>query len=66
MAYLKRGRPEIFVAESEEEAKLLAERHYGCLVGVLERLPYGYTDEPFQQTLYGLQKGRTLSRDDLA
>ena len=49
--YLSEEDPEIFVAESEEEAKLQAEKCYGCPVTILKNAPDGYTDEPFQQVI---------------
>src|SRR5262249_28344215 len=56
--YLSENDPEIFVAESEEEAKLQAEKRYGCPVTILKRAPDGYTDEPFQQVLNDELKGQ--------
>ena len=55
--YLSEDDPEIFVAESEEEAKLQAEKRYGCPVTILKRAPDGYTDEPFQQVINDELKG---------
>ncbi|MGH7100367.1 MAG: valine--tRNA ligase, partial [Stellaceae bacterium] len=49
--YYGEDNPDIFVAESEGEAKSLAENHYGCPVKVLEDVPRDYLDKPFQQII---------------
>jgi valyl-tRNA synthetase len=43
--------PEIFVAETEEEAVALARRKYGCDVRVLSARPTSDTDRVFQQVI---------------
>jgi valyl-tRNA synthetase len=49
--YFGEDDPEIFVAETEEEARVLAENRYGCPVVVLSKPPESFTDEPFQEVI---------------